>query len=152
VAVDEALPVEAELDVVDVLLSLASVEVDFAELVTLATLDETEFLLVSFLAPQPVTTATASAIGITAFNKFLTLIVFLSSHVYRNYNSYAFPLIIALAYLLLFLCLIMLWLKYNNIVNNNQYHSCTNFIFILASFSAIFNNHLPTFTILSNLS
>ena len=84
VAVDEALPVETELDVVDVLLSFDAVDDDFAELVTFAVLDAAEFALSPFLAPQPVTKATASAIGITALNRFLTLINSLSSHVLQK--------------------------------------------------------------------
>ena len=84
VELDEALLVEAELDAVDVLLSLASVDDDFAELVTLAVLDAAEFALSPFLAPQPVTKATASAIGITALNTFLILIISLSSHVLQR--------------------------------------------------------------------
>lgn len=47
---------------------------DLDEVVTLALFAVAELSLPPFLAPQPATTATASAIGIAAFNRFFALI------------------------------------------------------------------------------
>ena len=47
---------------------------DLDEVVTLALVAVAELSLPPLLAPQPVTTATASAIGIATFNRFFALI------------------------------------------------------------------------------
>jgi hypothetical protein len=69
--------IDEEFDAVDVLLSSEADE-DLDDVVTLALFTVVELSLPPLLAPQPVTTATASAIGITAFNRFFAFIDFLS--------------------------------------------------------------------------
>ena len=64
---------DEEFDTVDVLLSSEADEVVTSVLFTVV-----ELSLPPLLAPQAVTTATASAIGITTFNRFFALINVLS--------------------------------------------------------------------------
>lgn len=64
---------DEEFDTVDVLLSSEADEVTTLVLFTVE-----ELSLPPLLAPQAATTATASAIGITTFNRFFALIDFLS--------------------------------------------------------------------------